>query len=131
MGNGFTVHLGYCGGPESFARGLNATRAIGAVEHVKIMEEAKAVMERHGLIFPDPLPEPWWDPDNGVGWDIEQAVEANLGDLNGRYYQLHPHYKKTKDVYLTLLEYVHSHRDELACRKPPQPPPLPPQTNKL
>ena len=130
-GNGFAVHLAYGGGPDEFIRGLNAARAIGAVEHLKLMEEAKTIIERHGLRFPDPLPEPWWDPDEGIGFGIEALIEADLGDLNGRYYELHPHYKKTKDVYITLLEYVYSHRDELTCRKlqsspPTLPPPLPP-----
>ena len=129
MGNGFGVQLGYCGGPELFARGLRAAKTIGAVGHVEVMEEAKRIMERHGLVFPEPLPEFWWHPNEGLGWALHDLIRADTNDLDKRYFELNPHYRKTKDVYLTLLEYVHSRRVELDCRRTPplpaQPPPLP------
>lgn len=113
--NGFTVLLGRCSGPEIFARGLNAARAIKAFEHTRIMEEAKAVMEHHGLIFPDPLPEPWWDPMDGISWEMEQAIATDLDDLDTRYDRV---YEIAGDVYMKLLQYVYDHRDALACRRP-------------
>ena len=52
---------------------------------------------------------------------LTKAVEADLGDLNERYWRL---LQSTRDVYMTLLEYVYSHRDLLVSRRPHQPPPL-------
>jgi hypothetical protein len=111
MLSGFDSLLGYCGGPEIFARGLRAARSINAAEHVQIIEEAKQVMERHGLHFPHPLPNPWWDPNNG--YYSEDAMAEELWPLDGRYYKL-----KDQDFYMTLLHYIYDHREELACRAP-------------
>jgi hypothetical protein len=114
MLHGFAVLIGYGDGPEIFARGLNAARAIDALEHTKIMEEVKSVMEHHGFIFPDPLPEEW-DPSDEVSCEMQQAIAADLVNLSARYDQV---YKIAGDVYMKLLQYVYNHRDALACRRP-------------
>jgi hypothetical protein len=114
MGNGFATLIGYCGGPETFARGLLAVEAISATEHMELMERAKRMMEVGGLEFPDPLPEPWWDPNDGYD-NLPPAIESDLNDLDSSYWHLE------EDGYLKLLEYIESQQEVLACRKGPAP----------
>ena len=114
MLNGFAVLIGYGDGPEIFARGLTAARAIDAFEHTRIMDEVKSVMEHHGFIFPDPLPKER-DTSEEISSEMQQAIAADLVNLNARYDRV---YQIAGDVYMKLLQYVYNHRDALACRRP-------------
>lgn len=110
--NGFRMLIDYSRGPETFARGMSALRAIGAIEHFNLMEKAKSMMESGGLAFPEPLPELWWDSDEGYD-DFPPEVESELDSLDS------PLWKLKEDGYLLLLRFVQAHKQELICRRCP------------
>ena len=103
--------IDYSRGPETFVRGMAAVRAIGAIEHLHLMEKAKSIMESGGLEFPEPLPEPWWDTDEGY-YDFPPEVESELDSLDSRLWDI------KEDGYLLLLRYVQAHKQALICRCP-------------
>lgn len=110
--NGFRMLIDYSRGPETFVRGMAAVRAIGAIEHLHLMEKAKSIMESGGLVFPEPLTELWWDTDEGY-YDFPPEVESELDSLDSPLWDI------KEDGYLLLLRYVQAHKQALIWRRCP------------
>lgn len=111
VGNTFGYIFELNGGVHDFLHGLRAIRAIGATHLAECMWQALRVAARHGVIFPDPLPDPWLI-------DHIPIDEALKSELNRLTEELKPYDGiKGGDLQRMLVDYLHTHIETLRQRK--------------
>jgi hypothetical protein len=111
VGHTFGHIFEFNGGVHDFLHGLRAIRAIGATHLADCMCQALSLAARHGVVFPNPLPDPWLSDDI----IIDEALASELDRLTE---ELKPYDGiKGGDLLRMLVEYLHAHIETLRQRK--------------
>jgi hypothetical protein len=79
-GHDFGYILGLSDGARIFLHALRALRAIGATHIVECMTKAQDFAAASGVVFPDPLPDPWLD-DISIPSDLESELHSMTEEL--------------------------------------------------
>ena len=113
MGNGFANLLGYSDGRENFARALVAVREIGVSRQYELLLQAKKIVESHGLVFPEPVPENWKDGYD-IDYDLKMIIDKETSRLSEQYWETFG--SDEHDIHHALLRYMNCHASELEIR---------------
>jgi hypothetical protein len=107
---GYILRLNH--GVRHFLHGLRALRAIGATHLADCMVKARDFATRRGVVFPDPLPDPWFSDDI----TIDDALERDLNKLTAELKAYDGF--KGGDLHKLLVQYLRAHSETLRQRKP-------------
>ena len=109
-GHDFGYILGLNSGARIFLRALRAMRTIGATRLAECMAEIRDHAVAKGVVFPDPLPDPWIH-DIAIDYDMESELNRLTRELNP-YEGLNG-----GDLHKMVVDYLRRHVDVLRQRK--------------
>lgn len=110
-GDDFGYILSLNSGPYVFLHGLRAMQAIGAKHLAESMVRIREFCASRGIVFPDPLPDPWLCDDIKIDSDLEREL-VRLTDQLKPYDGL-----KGGDLQELLVDYLRARVETLRERK--------------
>lgn len=112
VGHDFGYIFTLNGSVHDFLHGLRAMRAIGATHLAESMTKIREFAVLRGVVFPEPLPDPWLCDDI----TIDKKLESELTRLTD---ELKPYEGfKGGDLHYLLVNHLRAHIESLRQRKP-------------